>query len=107
MTTITTKKRRHANLTIPTHTEQTSLSATAGERATMDYLQELLHLLVRHCIEYMDTVPPERRRPAHLNVIRSLLKDNHVMLDAAHKVSPMRALQALDALTLPFGAKGH
>jgi hypothetical protein len=96
MATIT-MKRKHKNLEIP----------ATPERATHEYLQQLLRMLVLHCQEYMRTVPPEKRRASHLNVIRCLLKDNGVAFDAAHKVSPARALQALDALTLPFGAKGH
>ena len=93
----TKERKQHEALTIEMEPEP----------ATYEMLQTLLHALVRHCLDYMERVPAEKRSAAHLGVIRQLIKDNGVALDTAHKVDPRRALQALAKLTLPFKTTPH
>ena len=100
MTTITTKKHRHANLAIPATDE----AAHTGP-ASQETMWGLWYGVLRHCLSLFEPAQDEKPTAAHLNVARRFLKDNAVRVDESHKRGTVTGLQALAALDLPFTSK--
>jgi hypothetical protein len=73
--------------------------------ATMEDMEVLQWKLLQFFLWYMDdaNVPPGERTAAHLNCVRQFLRDNHCMVNAAHRVPLRKGLnEMLTGFALPF-----
>jgi hypothetical protein len=65
-------------------------------------LWDLWEALLDHCVQYLETTPPEKRTAQWMELIRAVLRDNGIRVDA-HSAKDVResAAQLRDA-RLPF-----
>jgi hypothetical protein len=89
-------------------TMTTAMMDANDERRAL--LEQLWTFLAQHCLDYMRTVPPERRSTRHLSVIRAFLKDSGITAEQGRRLGDTGALSSLLSLGVPFGGpdgSGH